>query len=58
MYAEDIEKATEKRMEKGWTEGIEETKHNDARKMKALGATPKFISQVTGLGADEIEALL
>ncbi|MBO4316547.1 MAG: hypothetical protein IKX24_05750 [Prevotella sp.] len=58
MYAEDIEKATEKRMEEGRAEGIEETKHDNARKMKALGATPEFISQVTGLSAEEIEALL
>jgi predicted transposase/invertase (TIGR01784 family) len=74
MYADDIEKATEKGMKKGLekgiekgkeagraegkAEGIEETKRDNARKMKALGATPEFISQVTGLSADEIEALL
>ena len=29
----------------------------DARKMKELGATIEFISQVTGLTAEEIEAL-
>ena len=43
--------------EEGREEGIEETKRENARKMKALGADNSFISQVTGLTAEEIETL-
>ena len=73
MYVEDIEKATEKGMEKGRAEGmekgikkgkaegraegIEETNRDNARKMKTLGATAEFITQVTGLSAEEIDTL-
>ena len=53
-----IEKGKEAGRAEGKAEGIEETKRDNARKMKALGATPEFISQVTGLSAEEIEALL
>jgi predicted transposase/invertase (TIGR01784 family) len=61
MYADDIEKATEKGMEKGMKQGIEKGmekgNRDNARKMKALGATAEFISQVTGLSAEEIDTL-
>ncbi|MBQ6062192.1 MAG: hypothetical protein IJK87_01010, partial [Prevotella sp.] len=73
MYVDDLEKATEKGwtegMEKGMAKGLEkgiekgiekgmgQANHNNARKMKALGATPEFITQVTGLSAEEIDTL-
>jgi len=41
----------------GRAEGIEETNRENARKMKALGSDYNFISQVTGLTSEEIEAL-
>ncbi|MBQ6208360.1 MAG: hypothetical protein IJK42_01115, partial [Prevotella sp.] len=65
MYVDDLEKATEK----GWTEGMEkgmekgiekgmgQANRDNARKMKALGLKVELISQVTGLSAEEIEAL-
>ena len=52
-----IEKGIEKGIKKGRAEGYEESKRDDARKMKALGMTTETISQVTGLSAKEIETL-
>lgn len=42
---------------RGREEGRKDAKYEDARKMKELGSTVDFISQVTGLTAEEIEAL-
>lgn len=47
--------ATAKR--EGREEGRKAAKYEEARKMKELGSTVDFISQVTGLTAEEIEAL-
>ena len=43
--------------EEGRAEGIEETNRENARKMKELGSTVDFISQVTGLSIEVIESL-
>jgi len=37
--------------------GVNTTKRENARKMKQLGATTEFITQVTGLTAEKIDAL-
>lgn len=41
----------------GIEKGFKDANFNNARKMKELGATTEFISQVTGLSAKEIECL-
>ena len=41
----------------GRAEGVEDTKRENARKMKALGLSSDVIAQVTGLTAEEIEGL-
>ena len=43
--------------EEGREEGRKETKHEDARKMKELGVSMEIIQQVSGLTAEEIDAL-
>ena len=63
--AEGMAKGMAEGMEKGMAEGMAEgmakgeTKANreNARKMKELGGDTDFISQITGLTAEEIEAL-
>ena len=42
---------------RGREEGRKDAKYEDARKMKELGSTVNFISQVTGLTAEEISSL-
>ena len=49
--------AKQKGVEEGVEKGRAEEKLINARKMKELGSTIEFISQVTGLTAEEIEAL-
>ena len=49
--------AKQKGVEEGVEKGRSEEKLINARKMKELGSTIEFISQVTGLTAEEIEAL-
>ena len=52
-----MEKGIKKGKAEGRAEGIEETNRDNARKMKTLGATAEFITQVTGLSAEEIDTL-
>ena len=57
-YAEaDLKNSMDTSFSKGIAAGKEEEKLANARKMKELGASNVFISQVTGLSDKEIEAL-
>ena len=51
---EGMKKGLEEGMEKGMEKGKMEEKVENARKMKQLGASSDFISQVTGLSIEEI----
>lgn len=44
-------------MAKGIAEGAAKANRENARKMKKLGSATDFISQITGLSAEEIEKL-
>lgn len=55
--AEGIAEGMAKGMAEGMAKGETKANRENARKMKELGADTDFISQITGLTAEEIEAL-